>query len=125
MKGGSSDFRFAVTAIPKQNVSGCVSSGYFPVSALDLLSTRAGYSNYGTWVTISAPGGDSDDNALPGSNTTYKNGIMSTLDKNGYGYLDGTSMACPHVSGIAGLVVSKYGGPDFTNTALKNHLITG
>lgn len=95
------------------------------VSALDAFSTRAGYSNYGTWVTMSAPGGDSDDNALPGSNTTYKNGIMSTLDKNGYGYLDGTSMACPHVSGIAGLVVSEYGGPGFTNTALKNHLITG
>ncbi len=95
------------------------------VSALDAFSTRAGYSNYGNWVTLSAPGGDSDDNALPGSNTTYKNGIMSTLDKNGYGYLDGTSMACPHVSGVAGLVVSEYGGPGFTNTVLKNHLLTG
>jgi subtilisin family serine protease len=95
------------------------------ISALDAFSTRAGYSNYGTWVTMSAPGGEAEDNALPGADVNYKNGIMSTLDKNGYGYLDGTSMACPHVSGIAGLVVSKYGGPDFTNTALKNHLITG
>jgi len=95
------------------------------VSALDAFSTRAGYSNYGTWVTMSAPGGEAEDNALPGADVNYKNGIMSTLDKNGYGYLDGTSMACPHVSGVAGLVVSKYGGPDFTNTALKNHLITG
>ncbi len=95
------------------------------ISALDAFATRAGYSNYGTWVTMSAPGGEAEDNALPGADVNYKNGIMSTLDKNGYGYLDGTSMACPHVSGIAGLVVSKYGGPDFTNTALKNHLITG
>ena len=95
------------------------------VSALDAFSTRAGYSNYGTWVTMSAPGGEAEDNTLPGADVNFKNGIMSTLDKNGYGYLDGTSMACPHVSGIAGLVVSKYGGPDFTNTALKNHLITG
>lgn len=95
------------------------------VSALDAFATRAGYSNYGTWVNIAAPGGESEDNALPGANVNYSNGIMSTLDKNGYGYLDGTSMACPHVSGVAALVVSKYGGPDFTNTALKNHLITG
>ena len=95
------------------------------VSALDAFATRAGYSNYGTWVTIAAPGGESEDNALPGANASYSNGIMSTLDKNGYGYLDGTSMACPHVSGVAGLVVSQYGGPDFTNTMLKDHLITG
>lgn len=95
------------------------------VSALDAFSTRAGYSNYGTWVTMSAPGGEAEDNTLPGADVNFKNGIMSTLDKNGYGYLDGTSMACPHVSGVAGLVVSKYGGPDFTNTDLRNHLITG
>ncbi len=95
------------------------------VAALDAFSTRAGYSNYGTWVSIAAPGGDSDDNVLPGANTAYKNGIMSTLDKNGYGYLDGTSMACPHLSGVAGLVVSKYGGQGFTNADLKTHLLTG
>lgn len=93
------------------------------VSAIDATGNRAPYSNYGTWVSIAAPGGDSDDDATLNGN--YSNGIMSTLDNNGYGYLDGTSMACPHVSGVAALVVSKYGGDGFTNEKLKAHLLTG
>ena len=40
-------------------------------------------------------------------------GVLSTLPKvkaaSGYGYLQGTSMACPHVSGIAGLIASYFG----------------
>ncbi len=93
------------------------------VAAIDATGNRAPYSNYGTWVSIAAPGGDADDDATLNGN--YSNGIMSTLDNNGYGYLDGTSMACPHVSGVAGLVVSKYGGNGFTNEELKAHLLTG
>jgi subtilisin family serine protease len=93
------------------------------VAAIDATGNRAPYSNYGTWVSIAAPGGDADDDVT--LNGDYSNGIMSTLDNNGYGYLDGTSMACPHVSGVAGLVVSKYGGDGFTNDKLKNHLLTG
>ena len=42
----------------------------------------------------------------------------------GYGYLQGTSMACPHVSGIAGLITSYFGKQGFTNEELKTRLIT-
>ena len=101
---------------------------YEPVISVDALnsnSSRASYSNYGTWTDISAPGGDAADDVALGAPAGYSNGIMSTFNANGYGYLDGTSMACPHVSGIASLVISEYGGADFTNEMLKTHLLTG
>ncbi len=86
------------------------------VSALNHNNVKAEYSNYGSWVDIAAPGGD------------YSNGIatnvLSTLANNNYGYMEGTSMACPHVSGVAALVVAANNNQNFTNTALKNHLLT-
>lgn len=91
------------------------------VSALDASNYKASYSNYGTWVDISAPGGDSEDDY----GSYYSNGVLSTETGNSYGYMDGTSMACPHVSGIAALVVSKFGSSSFTSEALKTHLLTG
>ncbi len=75
----------------------------------------ASYSNYGEWVDISAPGGDAQDMQQ----------IMSTVPNNGYKALQGTSMACPHVSGVAALVVSAFGGPGFTNDNLRTILTTG
>lgn len=95
------------------------------VAALNASDHRTVYSNYGTWVDIAAPGGQTEDNANLPSNSEFSNSILSTLQNNTYGYLDGTSMACPHVSGVAALIVSKFGGPNFTNTELKNRLLTG
>jgi subtilisin family serine protease len=60
---------------------------------------KAGYSNYGPWVEISAPGGDQIN--YPGNN-----GVLSTIPGDKYAYMQGTSMACPHVSGIAALALS-------------------
>jgi subtilisin family serine protease len=85
------------------------------VSALNNKDVRSYYSNFGTWVDIAAPGGEmlfADD---PG-------GVLSTIANNGYAFLQGTSMACPHVSGVAALLVSKFGGPGFTPTALRQRL---
>ena len=75
--------------------------------------TPAIYSNYGPGTTISAPGGDQDyywdygDEVYPVGAVGC---ILSTLPKHispsGYGYMEGTSMACPHVSGVAALGLS-------------------
>lgn len=70
------------------------------------------YTNYGEWVDIAAPGGDEYKGHL----------VYSTLPNNTYGGFQGTSMACPHVSGIAALMVSQFGGPGFTNTQLREML---
>lgn len=91
------------------------------VSAMAWNFAKASYSNYADWVTIMAPGGDQDTFGTEG-------GILSTVPKSkvpsGYAYFQGTSMACPHVSGIAALIASYFGRQGFTNDELKSRLIT-
>ncbi len=90
------------------------------------------YSNIGTWVDISAPGGDTLSKAFKEEGSYYQNfdtdGVYSTLPPNedgvAYGYKNGTSMACPHVSGVAALIISEFGGPGFTNADLRTKLLT-
>lgn len=85
------------------------------VGAVGADFNRAYYSNYGDWVDICAPGGDANKGPQ----------VYSTVPGNSYKYMQGTSMACPHVSGVAALVVSLRGGQGFTNTDLVNALIGG
>ena len=74
----------------------------------------ATYTNYGPGTTISAPGGDQDYHYDYPNPITGKVGdvgcILSTLpfhvSESGYGYMEGTSMACPHVSGVLALGLS-------------------
>ncbi|MDR3350778.1 MAG: S8 family serine peptidase [Prevotellaceae bacterium] len=84
------------------------------VAAIGPTGKRADYSNYGSWVDISAPGGD----VKVSSKTVY-----STLPDGAYGYMQGTSMACPHVSGVAALILSKYGSPSYTPDQLRARLL--
>jgi len=83
------------------------------VGAIGADFTRASYSNYGDWVDMAAPGGDAPHM------------VISTLPGNSYGPMQGTSMACPHVSGVAALIVSQYGGPGFTADNLRSKLMEG
>lgn len=90
--------------------SKCVS-----VSSLAADFTPACYTDYGSLVTLSAPGGDLDyyskigeqeDEYWAETTTEQKGAVLSTMIQNGkpaYGYMEGTSMACPHVSGVAAL----------------------
>ncbi len=80
----------------------------FAVASIGADYERAYYSNYGSWVDITAPGGD----ANKGFN------VYSTLPNNEYYGYQGTSMACPHVVGVAALAVSQFGGPGFTRDNL-------
>jgi subtilisin family serine protease len=94
--------------------------GYYPscvaVGATSVFDNKSSFSNYGDWVDISAPGGDDD---VDGSSHQM---IASTVANNGYGYMEGTSMATPHVSGVAALIVSQFGKMGFTSDDLKNRL---
>ena len=89
--------------------SKCVS-----VSSLAADFTPACYTDFGSLVTLSAPGGDLEYYSKIGEQedeywaetTEQKGAVLSTMIKNGqpaYGYMEGTSMACPHVSGVAAL----------------------
>ena len=117
MKGGLVFF-----ACGNENVGHDIISSYEPiisVGATGVDGTKASYSNYGNYVDIAAPGGDRNYN------------IWSTLPtskaSSGYGGAgwQGTSMACPHASGVAALLVSYFGGPGFTAEACKAYLLEG
>jgi subtilisin family serine protease len=75
---------------------------------------KSWYSNFADWVDISAPGGEID---------ITREGVLSTMPASSYGFMQGTSMACPHVSGVAALLVSKYGGPGLTPDFVRNRLV--
>ena len=92
---------------------------YEPVVAVGSMTndyTVASYSNHGTWVDIVAPGGLLD----------YGNagGVLSTLPNNEYGFNEGTSMATPHVTGIAALVVSMHGNETMPAETIRQQIIT-
>lgn len=79
-------------------------NGAISVAATDINDVKSGFSNYGEWVKISAPG----------------SAILSTVPYGGYASFQGTSMASPLVAGLVGLMKSV--NPSMPNSDLINCL---
>ncbi|MGW0033156.1 S8 family peptidase [Streptomyces sp. NPDC003314] len=83
--------------------------GVVTVAAQGNGGAKASYSNFGNGVIdIAAPGGDGSS------------GVYSTLPGGKYGNLNGTSMASPHVAGVAALIASV--NPSFTPAQIRDQL---
>ena len=89
----------------KHSYFGCKHDGY----------RVASHSNRGSRVDVLAPGGDNESTKFPDAQ------IYSTIP-GGYGYLYGTSMACPHVAGVAAMIFGI--DPTFTAKEVKDIIIS-
>ncbi|MGB5616851.1 MAG: S8 family serine peptidase [Desulfobacterales bacterium] len=102
--------------------------GVLAVSGVDINEQLAPYSNFGSYVDLTAPGGDLSDD-LDGDG--YLDGVLSTaanVDLTGnlsyvYSYLAGTSMAAAHASGVIALM--KAVNPALTPADLDDLLVGG
>lgn len=114
-RAGEADREAVVYAYEQNSVDVCASgnnnrstrmypAGFdeaFAVSSTDRNDVKSGFSNYGNWVHISAPGTN----------------IYSTYRNNGYSTLSGTSMASPQVAGAAAIIRTEF--PDFNVEAVQ------
>jgi serine protease len=91
--------------------------GVITVAATGKGGGRASYSNFGAVVDVAAPGGDSGGSIL----STWNNG-RTVPASDAYAYMNGTSMATPHVAAAAALMLSKNASltPDDVEARLKS-----
>jgi serine protease len=109
---------FIVAAAGNEDTSTeCYPAAYSSVLSVGAVgydtSKRASYSNYGDWVDVMAYGGENDTSSTSTDGTDFYDGILQwTIDTtpngtNGYIYYMGTSMATPHVTALAALLLSE------------------
>ncbi|MET9100596.1 S8 family peptidase [Streptomyces antibioticus] len=92
------------------------------VAATNRTGAKASYSNYGSLVDISAPGGQTSTGTANGILSTLNSGTKTPSTEN-YAYYQGTSMATPHIAGLVALL--KSANPSLTpaqiEAAIKNN----
>lgn len=115
MRGGIVIFAAGNSGSDGEHYPGYYSS-CFTVGSTGPWNEKPDYSNFGPWVDIAAPGGDIDAGVEAA-------GVLSCGLNGNYEFMQGTSMACPHVSGVAALILSAYGHKTYTPEMLKNRLI--
>ncbi|MET8228685.1 S8 family serine peptidase [Streptomyces sp. NPDC005301] len=89
------------------------------VAATNRTGSRASYSNYGTLVDISAPGGQTSTGTAGGILSTLNAGTK-TPGTESYAYYQGTSMATPHIAGLVALM--KSANPSLTPAQIESAL---
>ena len=123
LDGGIIVFAAGNEAAPMAGYPGAYNE-YISVTALGPDGLPALYTNYGPGCNIAAPGGEYYVNQYGHAKETGC--VLSTLPKNQYGYMQGTSMATPHVSGVAALALSyaEDMGKSYTTAQFKEMLLT-
>ncbi|MCX4026369.1 S8 family peptidase [Endozoicomonas sp. SM1973] len=141
----SSTYRYTIEDIVEKGVTVVVAAGnesmnaanaspgncpdVINVAATNRDGNKSWYSNYGSKVTVAAPGGETNyrnsDNELVWEDKSQ--GILSTLNSgddrpgsDNYEFYQGTSMAAPHVAGVVALMYSV--NPDITPSQVKSIL---
>jgi subtilisin family serine protease len=117
-----------VAACGNSNTASCdypaaYDSYVIAVGATEYDGTRAPYSSYGTGLDLVAPGGNTGTDL---NNDGYADGVLQQTFSDtpvdwSYWFFQGTSMATPHVTGVAALLMSTgVTGPDAVREALQN-----
>lgn len=127
------------TVVVAAGNSNANASGFTPANCANVITVastsregnRSFYSNYGSIVDVAAPGGETRRGTdTPGTVTTPENGIYSTLNSGAttqsaetYEPYQGTSMAAPHIAGLAALLKSAKGTltPAEIESAIKSN----